>query len=360
MNIELKEIPICDLVDGYENNQDEGVYGYGGKLNIRPKYQREFVYGEKEQKAVINSVFHGFPLNVMYWVKKSDGTFEVLDGQQRTLSICSYADGDFSFEQKGFWNLTSDKRQEFLDYKLLVYQCEGSESEILDWFKVINIAGLKLTDQEMRNAVYTGEWLTDAKRYFSKNGCIAAKIGDGYVKGEANRQALLELALKWISNGDVENYMAKHQHDPNANELKQYYRSVIDWVSMTFVTKYKQMISVNWGELYDRFKDEVIDTNSLDKRIKDLMIDDDVTNKTGIFNYVLTGDERKLNIRAFTDKQKQAQYIKQNGICVKCRKHFEIDDMEGDHIIAWSQGGHTTPDNLQMLCKKCNNTKSDI
>lgn len=360
MNIKLKEIQISDLIEGYENNQDEGVYGYCGKLNIRPKYQREFVYGEKEQRAVINSVFNGFPLNVMYWVKNNDGTFEVLDGQQRTLSICSYADGDFSFEQKGFWNLTSDKRQEFLDYKLLVYQCEGTESEILDWFKVINIAGLKLTDQEMRNAVYTGEWLTDAKRYFSKNGCIATKIGDGYVKGEANRQALLELALNWISNGEIESYMAKHQHDPNANELKQYYRSVIDWVSMTFTTKYKQMTSVNWGELYDKYKDEIIDTNALNSRIKDLMVDDDVTNKTGIFNYVLTGDERKLNIRAFTDKQKQAQYIKQNGICVKCRKHFEIDDMEGDHIIAWSQGGHTTPDNLQMLCKKCNNTKSDI
>lgn len=359
MNIELKEIPIRDLVEDYENNEDDGVYGYGGKLNIRPKYQREFVYGEKEQKAVINSIFHKFPLNVMYWVKKSDGTFELLDGQQRTMSICSYVDGDFSFEEKGFCNLTSDKRDEFLDYKLLVYQCEGTESEILDWFRVINIAGLKLTDQEMRNAVYTGEWLTDAKKFFSKNGCVASKISDGYVKGEANRQALLEIALKWISKDNIESYMAKHQHDPNANELKQYFKNVIDWVELTYITKYKQMTSVNWAELYDEFKNNVIDTRALDQRIKDLMIDEDVNNKSGIFNYVLTNDERKLNIRAFDDKTKQAQYIKQNGICVKCQKHFEYEDMEGDHIIPWSKGGHTTPDNLQMLCKRCNATKSD-
>ncbi len=360
MNIELKEITIGDLVDGYENNDENGVYGYGGKLNIRPKYQREFVYGDKERKAVINSVFHGFPLNVMYWVKNADGTFEVLDGQQRTLSICGYYDGDFSFEEKGFYNLPKDKQKQFLNYKLLVYQCQGSESEILDWFKVINIAGLKLTDQEMRNAVYTGEWLTDAKKFFSKNGCVACKIADGYVKGETNRQALLETALKWISKGNVEQYMAIHQHDPNANELKQYFRNVISWTEMTFITKYKQMPSVNWGELYDNYKDSVIDVKQLDSRIKELMVDEDVTNKAGIFNYVLTADERKLNIRSFSEKQKQEQYIKQDGICVKCRKRFEFNEMEGDHIIAWSQGGHTTAENLQMLCKKCNNTKSNI
>lgn len=359
MNIELKEIAVRDLVEDYENNEEEGVFGYGGKLNIRPKYQREFVYGEKEQKAVINSIFHKFPLNVMYWVKKEDDSFELLDGQQRTLSICSYYDGDFSFEEKGFFNLPKDKQEEFLDYKLLVYICEGTESEILDWFKVINIAGLKLTDQEMRNAVYTGEWLTDAKRFFSKTGCVASKIGDGYIKGEANRQALLEIALKWINNGNVEQYMAKHQHDPNANELKQYFKNVISWVEMTYITKYKQMTSVNWAELYDVFKDEVIDTQALDVRIKELMADEDVTNKAGIFNYVLTGDERKLSIRAFSEKEKHEQYVKQNGICVKCQKHFEYDEMQGDHIIAWSKGGHTTPDNLQMLCQRCNNTKSN-
>lgn len=359
MQIKLKEITIRDLVEDYENNEDEGVYGYGGKLNIRPKYQREFVYGDKEQKAVINSIFHKFPLNVMYWVKKDDGTFELLDGQQRTMSICSYYDGDFSFEEKGFYNLPSDKREEFLDYKLLVYQCEGTESEILDWFRVINISGLRLTDQEMRNAVYTGEWLTDAKKFFSKNGCVASKIGDGYIKGEANRQALLELALKWISKDNIESYMAKHQHDPNANELKQYFKNVINWVEMTYVTKYKQMVSVNWAELYDEFKDEIIYTNILDDRIQELMEDEDVTNKAGIFNYVLTLDERKLNIRAFSDKQKHEAYIRQGGFCIKCEKYFEYDEMQGDHILPWSQGGKTTPDNLQMLCKRCNATKSD-
>ena len=199
MDIELHEIPIREITAGYTDNDEDGVYGYNGKLNIRPAYQREFVYDDARRKAVVDSVKKGFPLNVMYWVVNKDGTYEVMDGQQRTISICQYVNGDFSFDNLFFHNLTDTEKNQILDYKLMVYFCSGNDQERLDWFKTINVAGLELTPQELRNAIYTGPWLTDAKRYFSRNNAPARGFAGDYMTGDMKRQAYLERDFKWIN-----------------------------------------------------------------------------------------------------------------------------------------------------------------
>jgi hypothetical protein len=356
MNIELHEILIKDLVNGYVDNREEGVYGYGGRLNIRPKYQREFVYKDKQRDAVIETVRKDFPLNVMYWVKNDD-SYEVLDGQQRTISICQYVNNDFEIEAMAWANLTNDQQEQILNYKLMIYFCEGTDSEKLDWFRIVNIAGEKLYEQELRNAVYTGTWLTDAKRHFSKSGCAAYQIGKDYINGNAIRQDFLETALDWISGGKIEGYMSRNQHESNANELWLYFQNVINWVKIIFPECRREMKGIAWGEFYNTFGKEKFDSAVMEKQIKTLMMDDDVTKKSGIYPYLLTKDEKYLNIRAFTDSQKRATYEKQKGICPKCKNHFTINEMEGDHITPWSEGGKTQPDNLQMLCKDCNRRK---
>lgn len=358
MKIELHEIPIRDVVNGYMDSDEEGVIGYGGKLNIRPKYQREFVYKDQQRDAVIDTVTKNFPLNVMYWVKNEDGLFEVLDGQQRTLSLCKYVKGDFSFNQLGFHNLTNDKQAQFLNYKLMVYICEGTDSEKLDWFKIINIAGEKLTDQELRNAVYTGLWLTDAKRHFSKTQCAAYGLAKDYMNGDCIRQGYLERVLDWISRGNIEKYMAEHQHSPNASEIWQYFQFVISWVKTIFPKYRKEMKIVDWGRLYNLYHDKLYDSQKLDHEIAVLMQDDDVTKKTGIYEYLLSQDEKYLNIRAFTDAMKREAFEKQIGICTHCKKTFTLEEMETDHITPWHAGGKTNAENCQMLCKGCNRRKS--
>ena len=230
MKIELHEITVRDLAEGYKDCQDECVFGYGGRLNIRPPYQREFVYKEKQRDAVIATVRNNFPLNVMYWAVSEDGTFEVIDGQQRTISLCQYVLGSFFYEFLKFNNLQSDQREQFLNYKLMIYLCEGTDSEKLQWFETINIAGEKLTKQELRNAVYAGSWLADAKRYFSKNGCVAYQVGSDYLNGSPIRQDYLETAIDWINDGKIEEYMSRNQFAPNANELWLFFQSVIQWV----------------------------------------------------------------------------------------------------------------------------------
>lgn len=358
MKIELHEITVREVAEHYVDNAEEGVIGYNGKLNIRPKYQREFVYDNKKRDAVIDTIFKDFPLNVMYWVKNEDGTFEVLDGQQRTISFCQYVKSDFSVDNRAFHNLTNVEQEHILNYKLMVYFCEGNDKEKLDWFKIINIAGEKLTEQELRNAVYTGTWLTNAKSIFSKSNCAAYLLSKDYVSGSPIRQEILETALSWISSGEIEKYMSIHQHDPNANELWMYYRNVIEWVKLTFTTYRKEMKGVDWGSLYDKFKSDLFDAKKLEKKIQALMMDDDVTNKKGVYPYVLTRNEKYLNIRAFTDSQKRAAYERQKGICVKYRKHFELSEMEADHITPWHLGGKTSAENCQMLCKDDNRRKS--
>ena len=362
MKIVLSEIPIRDVVKGYKDNQEDGVVGYDGKLDIRPPFQREFIYNEKERNAVIETINKDFPLNVMYWSKNGD-SYELLDGQQRTLSICQYIDGDFSVDYKGFNNLPKDLQEKILDYKLMIYICEGTPSEKLDWFKIINIAGEKLTDQELRNSQYTGTWLHDAKRHFSKTGCPAYQIGEKYLNGSTIRQDYLETALRWISNRDgieIEDYMGKHQNDSDADELWVYYQAVLDWVKRLFPNYRKEMKGIDWGILYNEYKDKSYNSTKLEERVTELMMDDDVTKKSGIYSYLITGQEKHLNIRSFTDNQKREAYEKQKGICPKCKKHFEISEMEADHITPWHLGGQTIAENCQMLCSDCNRRKSDI
>ena len=296
MKIELKEIAIRELVAEYADNQENGVVAYGGKLDVRPPYQREFVYGDKERMAVIDTVMQGFPLNVMYWAVRGDGTYEIIDGQQRTISICQYVNGDFAYMFRYFHNLTKDEQEQILNYKLMVYLCEGTDSEKLKWFETINIAGKELTKQELRNAVYSGSWVSDAKRYFSKNGCVAYQIGGKYLSGSAIRQEYLETAISWLSKGNIEVYMSEHQHDKNALQLWQYFQSVITWLEGTFVhTAERQRImkGINWGELYDAFHEQVLDTQAIEQEIRRLILDDDVTNKKGIYAYVLTRKQRE-------------------------------------------------------------------
>lgn len=359
MKIELKEITVRELTNGYENNEESGVVGYNGKLDIRPPYQREFIYKDQQREAVIDTITKIFPLNVMYWAVREDGNFEVIDGQQRTISICQYVNGDFAHLFRYFHNLEKDEQEQILNYKLMVYFCSGTDSEKLEWFKTINIAGEKLTDQELRNAVYSGSWVTDAKRYFSKSQCPSYAIGSDYLNGSPIRQDYLETAIKWISKGNIEVYMSKHQHDKNALALWQYFQSVITWVEGTFTKKRtKFMKGVDWGTLYNKYKDEVFDTEEIEKEIAKLIADDDVQKKKGIYPFILTRDEKYLSIRAFTDSQKQKAYEKQDGICVECKEHFKIEQMEGDHITPWHEGGKTIDENLQMLCKDCNRRKS--
>src|SRR3990167_37753 len=361
MKIELHKIAIREIVKGYKDSAEEGVVAYGGKLDIRPKYQREFVYKPEQSKAVIETIKSGFPLNVMYWMIRDDGGYEVLDGQQRTISIGQYVTGDFSLNDRFFHNLTKEEQDEILDYELMVYFCEGTDKERIDWFTIINTYGEKVNDQEIRNAVYTGPWLSDAKMKFSKSNCVAyllANDGGKLVEGSPIRQEYLETALSWINDGKIEDYMAKHQHDKNADELWQYFQDVIAWVRKTFPNYRKEMAHVNWGALYNQFKDKKINATKLETEIAKLMQDEDVTKKSGIYLFVLTGKERELSIRAFNDKMKREAYERQKGVCVKCRKEFALEEMEADHITPWHEGGKTTAMNCQMLCKQDNRTKS--
>ena len=361
MKIELHKISVRELTKGYIDNNENGVRAYNGLLDVRPPYQREFVYKEKQRDAVIDTLTKDFPLNVMYWAVRDDGTYEIIDGQQRTISICQYVNGDFAFDFRYFHNLQEDEQEQILNYELQVYICSGTDSEKLRWFETINIAGEELTKQELRNAVYAGSWVSDAKRYFSKNGAPASKIGSDYLNGSAIRQDYLETAISWISDGNIEVYMGNHQHDASAAPLWQFFQSVITWIETSFrpnKDRKKIMKGIDWGTLYKNHKDEIFDYQKIDEEVKRLLLDDDVTNKKGIYPYILTRKEKHLSIRAFSDSQKLSAYERQNGICAHCREHFELSQMEADHITPWHLGGKTISENCQMLCKNCNRQKS--
>lgn len=366
MKIVPYNIKVSELVEGYEDKAELGVRGYGGKLNIRPAYQREFVYNEKQRNAVIRTVRQDFPLNTMYWVVSEDG-FELMDGQQRTISICQYVQGDFSVEIDGkpffFDNLTAERKQQILDYKLSIYICEGTDQERIDWFRIINIAGLKLTEQEIRNAIYTGPWLADAKRWFSRRNCPAYQIGDKYVNGAYDRQEVLEVALEWITGGKGEKldaYMASHQDDADAQALWQHFQEVIAWVQRIFPTyRAKIMKGQDWGTFHREHKDDKLNAAELEKRIVELIEDEEVENKRGIYEYLLTGNEKTLNLREFPERIKVATYEKQKGVCRHCgpAKKYELNQMQADHINPWSKGGKTVAENCEMLCRLHNQTK---
>ena len=360
MDIKLRHVSVRDLVEGYSDDDDGAVRGYRGRLDIRPPFQREFVYDDKQREAVIDSITENYPLNVMYWADREDaeGTFEIIDGQQRTISIAEYVNGVFSHNDKYFENLTKDEQSHIYDYKLMVYVCKGTDREKLNWFEIINIAGEKLLPQELLNATYSGTWLTDAKRRFSKPGCVAQKLSQHCLSGKPKRQDLLQTALKWINGDNIRDYMARHQRSKNADELWLHFKSVIAWVDSCFtVQRPTHMKKVDWGELYKTYRSVSVDPVAIESKVKRLMVDDDVKKKHGIYSYIFSGDERDLDLRTFTPAQKTKAYELQNGVCPRCNKSFQFEQMEGDHIDPWSEGGKTVDDNCQMLCKKCNRRK---
>ncbi len=370
MTIKKTEITVGKIVEGYINNDEQGVRGFGGQLDIRPPYQREFIYNNKEQRAVINIVLHGYPLNVMYWVKRSEDAecpYEIMDGQQRTLSLCEYVAGKFSFDFKFFANQPKDIQQKILDYKLDIYICEGTPSEKLDWFQTINLAGKPLNDQEINNAIYAGPFVTDAKRHFSKSNCGAYRLGKDLVNGTPIRQDYLKKALEWMAEHETRlgstqtllGYMGDHQHDPNANNLWSYFQNVLNWAITNFDLKRfkKIMKGLDWAWLYDKYGSETLDTVALAKRISELMRDGEIQKPAGIIPFVLTGDERYLDLRAFPEDIKMAVWESQNHICPLCGKEFDYEFMEGDHITPWREGGRTVVENCQMLCRDCNRRK---
>ena len=299
----------------------------------------------------------------MYWSRNPDeDTYELLDGQQRTISICQYCNGDYSIGYQYIFNLTRQEQDQILDYPLMVYVCEGTEKEKLEWFKTINIAGLQLAEQELRNAVYTGPWLADAKRHFSKPNCAAYNFAKDYMSGNVLRQDYLETAIFWIASREgkeIEDYMAEHQNDKDCSELWQYFQQVINWVKIVYPKYDKLQKGVEWGLYYNEHKDDKLNANELAEKVSSLMMDDDVTNKKGIFEYLIDNKEKHLSIRAFTLAMKKSAYERQKGVCPKCGKHIELDNMQADHIKPWSKGGRTVAENCQMLCQSCNAKKSN-
>lgn len=370
MTIKQIEVTVGDIACGYINNEEQGVRGYSGQLDIRPPYQREFIYNESEQQAVISTVLKGYPLNVMYWVRRSDDAecpYEVMDGQQRTLSLCEYVGGKFAYEFKNFFNQPSDIQKLILDYPLTIYVCEGEPSEKLEWFKTINIAGKPLNEQEINNAVYAGPFVTDAKRHFSKSNCGAYRLGKDLVNGTPIRQDYLKKALEWMAEHEsregkpqtIVSYMAEHQHAPNANNLWTYFQNVLNWAITNFdLKKFKKIMKgLDWALYYDKYHECTLDTAVLAKEISTLICDSEVQKPLGIIPYVLTKDERFLDLRAFPEDIKLAVWEKQKHVCPHCNKEFAYEFMEGDHITPWREGGRTVIENCQMLCRECNRRK---
>ena len=377
MEVKPFQVSVREIFDGYLNDEESGqVVAFGGKLNVRPAYQREFVYNAEQQEAVMRTILNDFPLNVIYWSDNGDGTYEMIDGQQRTLSFCEWLNNGFSIfanpnaPQMPYYAHTSEViKERVLNYKLMVYICKGTDVEKLEWFKVINIAGEKLNDQELRNAVYTGQWLADAKQFFSKRNCIAYKLGEKYLTGSPIRQEYLESVLYWISSAigmTIEELMARHQGDASATPLKDYYRGMINWIEQTFPNYRKLMRGIEWGLLFNDFGFRTYDPEELEKQISELLLDEDVTRQKGIYEYVLSGKtrEKALSIRQFSENDRRRMYERQQGICPLCEKEgrgvkLELSEMHADHKIPWSRGGHTTLENGWLLCRRHNLEKSD-
>ena len=383
MIINMIKLKVRDLVEGYhEDDATSKVTAWGGNLDVRPEYQREYVYDDQKRDSVINTVLHGFPLNIMYFVDRGENVpgarYEVLDGQQRIISICRFKTVSAisvklpaptgGYNIVNFPNLFDEQQDAFLDYELQVYICEGTEQEKIEWFEVINIAGEKLEKQEIRNAVLHSAWLTDAKSAFSRrNGAVNKKYGK-YFAGDVIRQKYLETAFRWhadaegIQGKDIETvirqYMMNHSSDKNADALWKYTEDVFNWVEKTFGKFDKTMNGVEWGYLYNRHKDDTLDPAEVQKQIAKLMADDEVQKKSAIYEYILTGEKKVLNLRTFSERDKITMYNRQKGLCAICGKPFDMKDMHGDHIVPWSKGGITDLSNGQMLCTTCNLAKS--
>lgn len=376
MKINMIKLPIRELIKSYiEDENTSRVQAWKGDLDVRPEYQREFVYDDTKRDAVINTILKGFPLNIMYFVDRKDGTYEVLDGQQRIISICRYATNKYSvkipdikgeYNTVNFPNLFDEQIEAFLDYELQIYLCEGTEKEKLEWFQIINIAGVVLEKQEIRNAIYHSAWLTDAKSLFSRRNCAAYKNYGKYFSGDYIRQKYLETVFSWAADYEklkdkdpISQFMQIHRTDNNSDQLWKYIEDVFNWVQTNFGNYDKTMMGINWGILYNKHKDDKLDPKSIQEKISILLSDKEITKKSGIYEYLLTGEEKLLSLRQFDHDERITTYNKQNGICPLCGKAFKLEEMHADHIIPWSKGGLTVIDNCQMLCTTCNIKKSN-
>lgn len=365
---ELRAKTVRELVDGfYEDDLTGYVEGFGGKLDIRPAYQRAYVYSRKAAQAVIETILNGAPLSNMYWVDLGNGNYELLDGQQRSISICQFVHGYYTIRIDGsdcyFKNLADDQKKQILNYKLQVYEIKGKQSEVIRWFRVINQPNSPLTHQEIRNSIYTGTWLSDAKNYFSRPGGGADNRFSYLTGGVANRQEILEIALTWIAGEEgITDYMGQHQDDADASHLINYFEDVCKWIEkVTGGDDEPARVKLGkvWGELYNAYaKDFVIDREKIDAEIDRLCRDAEVNEKPkGFYPYIISGDVRHLTQRQFKRSDKERKFREQGGVCPVCGGKFTLKEMEADHVKPYTDGGLTVYDNLQMLCMDCNRRK---
>jgi len=377
---------VEQLCEGFYYNdlEEKGVYGLNGKLIIQPEYQRNYIYAEKNGKAeyeVIDSVMKSYPLGLLYFNRRADGMMEVLDGQQRITALGRYLTEKFSSRLDGrerkFNSLPEDKKELVLKTKLRAYICEGTESEVKAWFRIINKVGFELTEQEKRNAEYSGPFVTKARTYLANSKDSNVQKWSTYIKGDVKRQEILEEALNWVSKGEIDAYMSNHRYDDDIKELRGYFDSVISWVDSVFDYPYPEMRGLSWGDLYERFHNNPYDHKDVSEKVKKLINDDYVQDRRGVFEYVLGGckDKKLLNVRLFDKATQRRVYDRQTdearakGIsnCPLCAighdanhsKIWELKDMDADHVTAWSKGGSTTEDNCQMLCKTHNRAKGN-
>ncbi|MCL2764507.1 MAG: DUF262 domain-containing protein [Treponema sp.] len=378
-------ITIKDICEGFVYNELEGkgLFGLSGRLTIQPEYQRNYIYADgKKDVAVINSILKKYPIGLIYFVKVTDNKFEVLDGQQRITSIGRYVSGKFAIKDENgmeqyFSGIASDKQKIIMETPLLIYECEGTETEIKEWFKTINIAGVPLNNQELLNAVYSGTFVTLCKEEFSNSRNSNIQKWSMYISGSVNRQEFLECALNWVSKDNVGDYMGRHRNDKNINQIKAYFNSVIDWISAVFKDVENEMKGLEWGRLYEEYHKNAYDPNAISKKLRKLYADPYVKNRRGIFEFLLGGstDTKLLDIRIFDEATKNSVYAKQTeaagkkGIsnCPLCAighdsnksKIWKLTEMDADHVTAWSKGGATIVKNCQMLCKTHNRAKGN-
>lgn len=379
------KMTIRDIVDGFVYNEleEKGLFGLSGKLTIQPEYQRSYIYNDgKKDVAVIDSILKGYPIGVIYFNEVEDDNFEVLDGQQRITSFGRFVTGKFAVKDKNgneqyFSGMAEVQREKILDTNLLIYICEGEEPEIKDWFRTINIAGVELTPQEILNAVYSGPFVTLAKEEFSNSQNSNIQKWGAYISGDVKRQAYLERALDWVSRGAIDNYMSKHRYNKDINELKAYFNTVIDWISSVFIDVENEMKGLDWGRLYETYKDTIYDPEKVSDKLRELFTSFEVKDNRGVFEYILGGSKntKLLNVRVFDEPTKKAVYIHQTekaeaegkSNCSYCAighnannsKIWSLSDMDADHVSAWSKGGSTDPKNCEMLCKPHNRAKGN-
>ena len=377
---------VGDVCEGfiYDKNEGKGLFGLGGKLIIQPEYQRNYIYGDgKKDVAVVESLLKGYPLGLIYFVLNKDGMYEVLDGQQRITSFARFVNQSWPFavERNGkpryFRSLDKNEQDKITNTELTIYVCEGEPSEIQEWFETINIAGVPLANQELLNASYHGPFVTKARSVFSNTGNANMNRWRTYIKGDPARQAILERALDWVSDGHISEYMSQHRYDTNIDEMKNYFDTVIDWIDSVFEYTGSEVCGLEWGRMYRQYHANAYSKGAVASRVDELLADTQVTNPRGIFEYILGGeqDTTLLNIRVFDDRTKKAVYDKQKkdaiakGVsnCPMCaagsdnnsKRIYKLNEMDADHVTAWSKGGETSASNCQMLCKTHNRIKGN-